>query len=219
MKRLDVGIYEAQIKTLMALKPVLLFQKLNRLGWYAEALHDWTGSLPLPVNGTLLEAGCAAGALSEHLAAQGFAVTGVDDSAAMVAAASADGRHGAGYQQASLLELPFADGAFDGVIAASVINIISDQERAVSEMARVCRPGGVVSFLVPAEGFGDEEMEVLEQSLGLTGFSAAALRSWHRLAPKMAVEAAASLCRAAGLGRVKSASHLGGMLFSFQATR
>ncbi|HEY0716536.1 MAG TPA: class I SAM-dependent methyltransferase [Streptosporangiaceae bacterium] len=46
--------------------------------------------------------------------------------------------------------LPFADGSFDRVIAAEVFEHILDDQRAMNEVARVLRPGGVLAVTVPA---------------------------------------------------------------------
>jgi SAM-dependent methyltransferase len=47
------------------------------------------------------------------------------------------------------LELPFPDGAFDRVIAAEVLEHIPDDRAAISELARVLRPGGTIAVTVP----------------------------------------------------------------------
>ena len=43
---------------------------------------------------------------------------------------------------ADILNLPFPDEAFDAVIAANVIHLLDDPYKALSELDRVCRPGG-----------------------------------------------------------------------------
>lgn len=42
-------------------------------------------------------------------------------------------------------DLPFADASFDAVISAVGVMFAPDQERAASELLRVCRPGGTVA--------------------------------------------------------------------------
>lgn len=44
--------------------------------------------------------------------------------------------------------LPFADGSFDAVLSQLVVNLLSDPEAGVREMARVSRSGGVVASCV-----------------------------------------------------------------------
>jgi SAM-dependent methyltransferase len=46
--------------------------------------------------------------------------------------------------------MPFADGAFDRVIAAEVLEHIPHDQQALREIARVLRPGGQVAVTVPA---------------------------------------------------------------------
>jgi ubiquinone/menaquinone biosynthesis C-methylase UbiE len=52
--------------------------------------------------------------------------------------------------QGSILELPFADGAFDLVTAFDVIEHVDEDSLAVRELKRVCKPGGLVVVSVPA---------------------------------------------------------------------
>lgn len=52
--------------------------------------------------------------------------------------------------QGDALSLPFADGAFDRIIAAEVLEHIADDVAAISELARVLRPGGAMAVTVPA---------------------------------------------------------------------
>jgi SAM-dependent methyltransferase len=47
--------------------------------------------------------------------------------------------------------LPFADGAFDRVIASEVMEHINDDAAAVTELARVLRPGGTIAVTVPSQ--------------------------------------------------------------------
>jgi SAM-dependent methyltransferase len=46
--------------------------------------------------------------------------------------------------------MPFADGSFDRVIAAEVLEHILDDQRAMNELARVLRPGGHAAVTVPS---------------------------------------------------------------------
>ena len=48
--------------------------------------------------------------------------------------------------------LPFADGAFDRIIAAEVLEHIADDGAALAELARVLRPGGTLAVTVPSWG-------------------------------------------------------------------
>jgi SAM-dependent methyltransferase len=51
---------------------------------------------------------------------------------------------------ASITHLPFSTGFFDLVCAFDVIEHVEDDASAVSEMMRVCKPGGAIAVTVPA---------------------------------------------------------------------
>jgi ubiquinone/menaquinone biosynthesis C-methylase UbiE len=94
---------------------------------------------------TVLDVGCGDGALASELARRGAIVTGLDPDPAMIAAARRRGetagarlRLVAGHAK----RLPFADAAFDRVVAVTVLCFVRDGARAVGEMARVLKPGG-----------------------------------------------------------------------------
>ncbi len=50
------------------------------------------------------------------------------------------------------LRLPFADGVFDKVICAEVLEHLRDDSSAMAELARVLRPGGMLAISVPRFG-------------------------------------------------------------------
>jgi SAM-dependent methyltransferase len=52
-------------------------------------------------------------------------------------------------KQGDALSLPFADGEFDRVIAAEVLEHIPDDGAAIAELSRVLRPGGTIAVTVP----------------------------------------------------------------------
>lgn len=93
----------------------------------------------------VLDAGCGTGALARRVRElePDADLTLLDLSAAMLARASdLPGKH----VQASVLELPFADGAFDVVVSAWVIETVLDPMRAVREYLRVLAPEGRVLY-------------------------------------------------------------------------
>jgi SAM-dependent methyltransferase len=96
----------------------------------------------------LLDAGCGAGFNLLALAPLGRAV-GIDLAPEAIAFCR---RRGVRAVRASLLALPFPDAAFDAVTSFDVIYHawVTDDRRAVAEMARVLRPGGVLLVRVPA---------------------------------------------------------------------
>ncbi len=49
-------------------------------------------------------------------------------------------------------DLPFADGSFDKVIAAEVLEHLPQDDRAMRELFRVLKPGGLIAVTVPRWG-------------------------------------------------------------------
>ena len=98
-----------------------------------------------------LDAGCGTGALAETLVrdAAPQTVTGIDASPGFVSHAH-DRLAGqrARFLVGDLQALPLANGAFDAAVSGLVLNFVSDQLRAVTEMARAVRPGGVLAVYV-----------------------------------------------------------------------
>ena len=62
-----------------------------------------------------------------------------------------EGGAGAGVR-GDALRLPFPDGAFDKVICAEVLEHLPDDSSAMTELARVLRPGGLLAISVPRYG-------------------------------------------------------------------
>ncbi|MET9319800.1 methyltransferase domain-containing protein [Streptomyces sp. NPDC003038] len=101
---------------------------------------------------SVLDVGCGPGTITADLAelvAPGGRVTAVDASADIVAQARAytaeRGLSQVEYAVADVHALDFPDGSFDVVHAHQVLQHVGDPVRALREMRRVCRPGGIVA--------------------------------------------------------------------------
>ena len=91
----------------------------------------------------VLDAGCGSGPLAARLQALGATMTGFDASAAMVELARRRLGPDADLHVGDLAEaLPFADGAFDDVVASLVLHYLRDWTTPLAELHRVLRPGG-----------------------------------------------------------------------------
>jgi SAM-dependent methyltransferase len=120
------------------------------MGRYSRPLSAQLADLAGVHNGQLaLDVGSGPGALTAELVERlgAPAVTAVDPSTPFVEAVLE--RHpGVTARQASAEDLPFADDAFDAVLAQLVVHFMADPVRGLREMARVTRPGGVVAACV-----------------------------------------------------------------------
>jgi ubiquinone/menaquinone biosynthesis C-methylase UbiE len=89
----------------------------------------------------ILEAGCGTGLILERIAQFARSAKGVDLSAGMLAHARS---RGLDVVEGSITDLPFADASFDLTCSFKVLAHIQDITRALAEMSRVTRPGGLV---------------------------------------------------------------------------
>ncbi|MGK4904197.1 class I SAM-dependent methyltransferase [Streptomyces albus] len=91
----------------------------------------------------ILDAGCGSGALFAALRDRGAEVTGLDASAGMLALARQRLGADAPLHVADLKDpQPFADGAFDDVVASLVLHYLEDWGPTLAELRRVLAPGG-----------------------------------------------------------------------------
>jgi 2-polyprenyl-6-hydroxyphenyl methylase/3-demethylubiquinone-9 3-methyltransferase len=135
--------------------PAAILHAINRprVDFYLRELGDLGGRL-------VLDAGCGGGLVARELAAAGAEVVGVDRSRGSLGVARrAVRRRGPGNPegvprsvgsfspaQGWLERLPFADGSFDVVVAADVLEHLPNLPAAVAELARVLAPGGSFVF-------------------------------------------------------------------------
>jgi SAM-dependent methyltransferase len=111
----------------------------------------------------VLDVGAGTGSLALAVEAKTKAsqIVGIDPSAGSISyakksARSARVRFEVGDGQA----LPYRDASFDHAMSQFVINFIPDHEKALREMRRVTRPGGVVSSCVWDYGAGMESLRI-----------------------------------------------------------
>ncbi len=97
---------------------------------------------------SVLNAGAGQGSFSLRLAQLGFEVTSIDDSPAAVDVLRA--RQPGPVELADVTAMPFADESFDAAVLGEVLEHVPDDAGALSEVARVLRPGGVLAVSVPA---------------------------------------------------------------------
>lgn len=111
---------------------------------YSNELYDFIAQFGLRRGASILDVGCGSGIASEPFAMNGFPVTGVDPSQAMLAAA-AQRLPNATFVKGEAEALPFPNERFDVVISAQTFHWV-DRARALSEAYRVLRPGGIIAI-------------------------------------------------------------------------
>jgi SAM-dependent methyltransferase len=152
----------------------------------------------------LLDVGSGTGALAAALAAAAPSsrIVGVDPAASYVAFAKS--RHPGGlvrFEEGDAQQLRFPGATFDRTLSLLVVNFIPDRAKALSEMARVTRPGGTVAAAVWDYGQGMEMLRVFwDEAIALD--PAAASRD-ERHMPLCRSGELAALWRGHGLQDVK----------------
>ncbi|HEX4043023.1 MAG TPA: class I SAM-dependent methyltransferase [Xanthobacteraceae bacterium] len=132
---------------------------------------DW---LDPPRSLNWIDVGCGNGAFTEVLIARTApaAVTGIDPSDGQISyARTRPAAKLAQFRVADAHALPFADNNFDAASMALVITFLSDPGKAVREMARVVKPGGLVASYMwdfPGGGFPIRPLGAAMKSLGLS---------------------------------------------------
>ncbi|MGA9747020.1 MAG: methyltransferase domain-containing protein [Nocardioides sp.] len=108
----------------------------------------------------VLDMGCGAGRHSFEMFRRGGDVVAFDQDGdelagvldlfgAMREAGEVPADADADIKQGDALEMPFADGEFDRVVASEVLEHIPDDRTAIAELVRVLRPGGTMAVTVP----------------------------------------------------------------------
>jgi ubiquinone/menaquinone biosynthesis C-methylase UbiE len=97
------------------------------------------------------------------------------------------GAAGAVFQVGDAMALPFAANRFDAAVMALVISFVPDSAKAVAEMARVVRPGGLIAtYMWDQPGGGSPQLPIfaelraisLDTTLPASGWASS--RSLHR---------------------------------------
>lgn len=118
---------------------------LSERRWKAETgwAKDWLEKK------WILDVGCGAGRFLDIASKTGCELVGLDISQAIDAAAvTMKGRPNVHLVQASIFELPFRTGAFDGCYCIGVIQHTPDPEQALRSLPRILAPGGRIAVTI-----------------------------------------------------------------------
>lgn len=123
--------------------PTLVYRHLHIL--------EVVDSLTFPPAARALDIGCGPGETVADLASRGFEVWGIDISKEMIAIAEdrmKEKKVSAHLSVGDIEHLEFADGQFDLIVCAGVIEYLPTDELWARELTRVLKPGGVLAINV-----------------------------------------------------------------------
>ncbi len=128
------------------------YNRMEREHWWFQARREILGSVlrrltrgrPRP---RILDIGCGTGESVRHLSQFGRVVALDFSDLALTFC-----RHKklGNLVQADAVRLPFADGSFDLICGLDILEHLADEQAALAEIRRVCRPGGQILLTVPA---------------------------------------------------------------------
>jgi len=104
-------------------------------------LAPYLNNLP---TGHLLELGCGTGHWTQFFSEQGFQVTAIDNSEAMLEIAREKNIQNALFQKADASKLPFPDGSFPAIVSVIMLEFVENANQVMNEIDRVLKPGGTL---------------------------------------------------------------------------
>ncbi len=185
----------------MEAREYALMDQAEQAMWWYRALHARIADALGPHPGRTLDAGCGTGGLLARLREAGHATLfGLEFDAA--ASGRAARKSSAPITRGSINALPYADASFDAAIAADVLcHAAVDPARALAELSRVLRPGGMLVVNMPAfawllsahdrrvHNVRRQSAGQLRAMLAASGFVAIRTRYWNfLLLPLMVVQ-------------------------------
>jgi SAM-dependent methyltransferase len=177
--------------------------------WSRRLAPLFIGHAGVAAGERLLEVGCGTGSLTFSLAAAvAFAeLTAIDYAPVYVAAARARNRDPrVRIEPGDAGALAFPDAWFDRALSMLVLHFVADPARAVAEMRRVTRPGGVVAAAVWDSGGGMPAMRMFWDTAAMLDGGAAELRGRALSKPIVGPGGLARLFSAVGLQDVEQRS-------------
>ena len=117
--------------------------------WSRAVGKAFLGWLQPPTGARWLDVGCGTGIFTELIcdSCAPASVIAIDPAKSQIAHACS-ARSRAQFQLADAQDLPFGNASFDVVASALVMNFVPDRARAISQMRRVARPGGLIAACV-----------------------------------------------------------------------
>lgn len=114
----------------------------------ADAIEHCVERLMPAPGERVLDVATGTGWTSRRVAARGADVTGIDIAEGLLESArelAAEANLAIDYRVGDAERLPFEDNSFDAIVSTFGVMFAADQEAAIQEVVRVCRPGGRLS--------------------------------------------------------------------------
>ena len=186
-------------------------------GGYERLMGRWSRKLAIPFldfagvkdGERVLDVGCGTGSLTFAIpdAANVAAITAIDFSPVFVAEAirrNSDPR--ITISQGDAAALTFPNGAFDRALSLLVLHFVPEAGKAIAEMKRVVRPGGVVAATVWDHYGGLSSMRMMWDTVAMLDENAMRMRSQYSFQPMMAPNEMRDAFVAQGLSDVEQTS-------------
>jgi 2-polyprenyl-3-methyl-5-hydroxy-6-metoxy-1,4-benzoquinol methylase len=127
-------------------------QSVSALRYQRDFRRYGTHSLVLdlvPSRAVVLDVGCASGFLGQALSARDCVVSGLDRESSVIEAARPFYRDVQVIDLDCAEELPWATGSFDVILAADVLEHLTDPARSLAMLKNYVRPGGCIIISLP----------------------------------------------------------------------
>ncbi|MDP2696608.1 class I SAM-dependent methyltransferase [Thalassospira sp.] len=118
--------------------------------WSRRLARAFLAFVEAPAQGALLDVGCGTGSLTLAAATRypDANILGIDLLSDYLHEALMHSAPNARFETADATALPYADHSFEAAFSQLVLNDLEDSRKAVDEMVRVTRPGGVIAATV-----------------------------------------------------------------------
>ncbi|NEO85626.1 MAG: class I SAM-dependent methyltransferase [Spirulina sp. SIO3F2] len=131
---------------------------------YDWAIADMLEAMDIEAGAKVLDAGCGPGVHSIRIAKAGYSVCAIDISSTMLdqarqRAMAEDVADKIEFDQKDLTQLDIPDNTFSYVFSWGVVIHIPEVEKALSELARIVKPGGKLALYVTNEAALDHRIE------------------------------------------------------------
>jgi ubiquinone/menaquinone biosynthesis C-methylase UbiE len=161
------------------------FYRNNPLGWELRRIQRMAITRLRVVHGQrVLDLGCGPGDGTAQLTDAGAEAIGLDYSQGMIASARNEPRLKGRLLRGDAGWLPFRDAAFDKVVCTNSFHHYPDHFKALREMRRVLKPGGLLVLVDPRRDhlFGWAAIDLIENVVfGLEEVRIFSLMQWSQL--------------------------------------